>query len=194
MEFKEEKNLRAHLAKTLGPELDGLPQARTDISMGLAKLFETEIYSSHPAVGFALLVPEYKWVIRDDDLKLLDFLLTALKAAAAVGFFSMGIAGAPLVGAAAGIGAVVAALFSQAAKKGATVDTFELRLLIMLKANPEGLSTEDITKILRRCGEDVAESAVTATLTGLAKRAVSDGSTTNFVSQDSKLLWRAAGI
>ena len=64
----------------------------------------------------------------------------------------------------------------------------------MLKANPEGLSTDDIIKILRRSQDTIGEATVTATLTGLSKRAVRDGSTVSFVSQDAKLVWRAAGV
>ena len=124
MDFEEKSDLVAYLEKELGPELERLPEVRRGMVGQIARLFEVEVTSPPLSDGFALVVPEYRWVIRDDDLKPLDALLTARKAAAGVGFFTAGITGTPLVGAGAGIGAVVVALYSHAAKKSAKVEPF----------------------------------------------------------------------
>jgi hypothetical protein len=133
-------------------------------------------------------------VIRDDDLKLLEKLGDALKAAAAAGFFSA-VLSAPQL-ATAGVGLLVAAaqLVRQAMKKGARLEPFDFRVLWLLKANaPAGLTTDEIVAVLRRT-ELVEPAAVEAALARLASHVVADGSTAAFASRDAAGRWRAAGV
>jgi hypothetical protein len=191
MHFDEERELKRFVVE----RLQGTGLA-TEILEGFAVKFDVEKQRIVPRAepgSLGLILPRWRWVIRNDDLKVLDAMADGMKSAAAVGFFVHAATSTQLLSAGAGMLAVVARLIRQAVVKGATVDEEELRMLLLLAANPEGLLINEVVEILNR-SESVSAEKVQQVLDRLAKHAVADGSTAAFVSVDGAGRWRAAGV
>jgi hypothetical protein len=155
-----------------------------------------EYTESAPPGGQRFLVHKKRYVIRDDDLRLMDVLADGLKAAAGAGFFLLAVSG-PQVVITGIVGVIVAGarLLRQAKTKGAELEPGAFRVLYILKANePTPLSVDDITGILRRTAPDTTAEWVTQRLTELEKHFVNEGSVVPFACKDSVGNWRANGV
>jgi len=136
-----------------------------------------------------------RWVIKDDDLKLLESLFDGLKAGAAAGL----IVGEPTTATfAAGIVAIVAAVFKlgrQMRKKGRTLSELEYQVLAVLSSSADGLSESHLHTRLEVIAHRTIDIAVLReTLKALEAIALSDGSVTALVSLDAAGVYRASGV
>jgi hypothetical protein len=140
-----------------------------------------------------LKIPVVRWVIKDDDLKLIEALTDGFKAGAAAGF----LAGQPVKGAVAGgvVGIVAAAvkLGRQIAKKGRRLSRLEYSVIAALNGIDVGLTESQLLTWL------VAQSSYTAgEIQGAIKRleaiALPDGTVTALISRDADGKLRVAGI
>lgn len=140
------------------------------------------------------ILRKFRWVIRDDDLKLLDALTDAVKSAAAVGFFTAALNSSQLASATVGLLVAGAKLARQSLKKGARLEPLPFRVLLLLKANaPGGLREAELLDILRRVSPELRLADVLAALTGL-ECAAADGSIQRFAAKDGTGRWHANGV
>lgn len=190
MQFDDEDALQQFVAASL--KGSGLPLA--EIGKSASKLgFDREAIPPPPRPdGLGFIIPRYRWIIRDDDLKLLDAVSEGFKSAGAAGFFFHAVHGGPLASAIGGIVVASVRLVRQARNKGAIVSPAELRILIVLKTNPDGLTPPEVAAILSQ-SVPTTDADVRQVLNRLAKYAVGDGSTTPFVAEDGDGRWRVNG-
>lgn len=180
---------RAELARRgIGAELAAnLTDAVAD------ELTETRM-KSPPRGGFGLMLPIVCWVIRDDDLALLESLWAGLTAAAGADFFQQSPSASVLTG-------IVAAVFKtvrKAAKKGVSLNPLQYRLLLGLKRSERGWTVTEATTwvnaTLGSDGTEMTEDSICAELKALAKVRVRDGSVIALAMEDHDGRWSAAGL
>ena len=191
LEFEGEEPLQTFVAE----RLKGSGLHDEDIRKSATKLgFEKEVIpTSGRPDGLGLVLNRYRWVIRDEDLKLLETVSEGFKSAAAADFFLHAVPGGQLASATAGVLVAAVRLVRQARNKGTRIGPAEFRMLVLLKTNPEGLTPAEITAILKR-SIPTTEDEVRRVLANLAKYAVGDGSTSAFVAEDGQGRWRVAGV
>ena len=140
------------------------------------------------------LVRHARWVIRDDDLKLLDALLDGVKASASAGFFHSLDVKDPTKW--ASLAAILAALFKiiqQATTKGARLDARYFQVVAELHSS-DGLKRDQLLARLRAHDSTWTSEELDSVLQRLSKYPTRDGSTRAFVSERPGEVWSAAGV
>jgi hypothetical protein len=128
--------------------------------------------------------------IRDEDLKLID-----LACAAVIGGASLASGVSPWPTGAAVLAATIKTAYAWN-KKGAYLRAPQVRILLALKANPDGLLLQGLTRWLAdRYGQPPwNEDYVRQEMDGLKQVQLPDGTTVAMVMEDRYHLWFVAGI
>ena len=153
------------------------------IADAYAKCFETEV---EPDPDSRLVITAWKWVIRDDDLKLFDALTKAISAAASLNFF---VDKSITVGFVTTIIITVVSLFYNVARKGAKLSEEQCSVLVALKAFDIPVSANELALHMK-----LPEDSVNELLVSLQKVRLSDGSVVAIATLDGNGFWQAAGV
>lgn len=185
MEFKSRRELAGFLTERLSRS--GLPEEiSAEVAQDLLPLLGEP---QARAKGFRRIFAK-RWAIRDDDLKLIDFICSGLSvgALAATG-------GPALAVGAAAVTALVKVVFALV-KKGVKITPAQHKILLGLKAGPGGRTVEELAGWLRESypGEDWPTAAVEAELTALQSIALNDGTVARLADKSSGNRWHAAGV
>ncbi|WAS95259.1 hypothetical protein [Nannocystis punicea] len=184
----------ANVIAEYASRIDALSEdlARRFASAIAAEFVTMRLPSPRPGT-FSLMVPVTRWVVRDDDLKLMDSVWAATAAAASVNFFAGTVTNQALVG-------IAAALFKTGRsimKKGVHLDPLQYRILSILRAAPGGLSIESLHAALLEIDASnppFSHGDVSEFLTILSKIRLSDGTVVSLASQDGEGRWSASGV
>ncbi len=132
--------LRNRLPETsLPPDLPSL------VAQNLLPMWAKPAETVQPVRGRPAHVTRFRWVIRNEDLKLLDSVLDGLKASAAVGFFLIpAVSAAAALAAAAGIFAGLLKLAYNVVIKGAILSARNYSIIAALFNRPDGLTDQEI--------------------------------------------------
>jgi hypothetical protein len=177
--------------------------ARASVSPEVAEAFAAhaiqqfrEIDLSGPGLPpghIGWVVPKFRWVIRDDDLRLADALLKAVGAAAGANFFVGSVTATAVIG-------VASALFTMCftiRRKGAIISERETQLLVALNASREPLSAAELADRLNSMKVDDNPWNVEETehlLESLQRVRLRDGTVVAIVARDGHGLWACAGV
>ncbi len=191
MEFESEHEarqyLRAHLSSTLPT---GEAASVGDELLGVFVTYKESRFER----GFALIVPVARWVIREDDLKLVEALIDGAKAGVIGGFLLGNLTEVGIMGGAVGLLASALKLGRQVATKGQRLTPLQFAVLIVL-LDPLGATAEQLlAKVDLYTGRLNEAGDVMQALDDLRSIAVSDGTVLSLVSQDARGVWRAAGV
>lgn len=143
-----------------------------------------------PRGGLGMVVGRY--VIRDDDLSLLDALRAAVLAAAPTSFFL----DAPTTASVTGLLAAVVTVADRLRRKGARLGPIPLHVLMCLRASPRRLSAAEVAHRLNAASDDRPWTVDEAEreLVGLQSVPLGDGSVASLVSRDADGRWATAGV
>lgn len=155
MEFKVIEACEAYIGPRLEPGLCHLEQ---EMRKAFVASVATQFLSpgqSAPTKAFALKIG--RWVVRDDDLKLVDELNKALVAAAGVGFFLDG----TKVSAAAitGVALAMVAVLRNAVRSSASLSDDQLAVLVALANASERPTTEALLDAIESANAAVPEAS-----------------------------------
>lgn len=172
-------NLAEGLASSLSPAFIELPDGQTPKdSLDRSKYMNATL----------------RWVIRDDDLKLLESFTQGVQAAGGVGFFMYQLPGHTMAGALTGIAVAVFKLIRQVMRKGARLNPLQVKVLLTLKREANGATAAELAQLLSNDQEKWTETEALADLTALTEVAISDGTVEALVQHDHELRWRVAGL
>jgi hypothetical protein len=181
--------LRQRFPKTSLP-----PEALSLVARDMSPIWEELSETVRPARSRPAHVASFKWVIRNDDLKLLDSVLDGLKASAGVGFFIL--AGVTVTGgtvAAAGILAGFLKLAYNAASKGAILSTRNYSIIATLFGQPAGLTDQEILDRLLTTEPSWTIEEIREGLTMLSEIPSRSGKI-SLVWKSADAQWRTTGV
>jgi hypothetical protein len=141
------------------------------------------------------MAPVKHWVVRDDDLKLMDSVWSAIIAAAGTSFFQASVT----LSAVTGIAAAVFKLARSILKKGVSLDPLQYKILSILRAAPEGLLIDELSQSLNQTLEldqfnQFSALDAETELRALSKVRLRDGSVISLVTEDGRGKWGVNGI
>ncbi len=164
------------------------------LAEAIAEELSEERTRESPPGSLGLMLPVVCWVIRDEDLALLDALWAGLTAAASVNFFQQSLTVSAITG-------IVAAVFKtvrKAWKKGASIGPLQYRLLLGLRRSERGLTVAEATAWVNAAvdldGAGLTEDSVREELKVLSKVRLRDGSVVALAMEDHEGRWSAAGL
>jgi hypothetical protein len=162
-------------------------QMSKDVAQELSKLFHS---SPAKPKGFQRLVGNC-WAIRDDDLKLIDFICSSLLAGVVFVATTN-----PVIVVGAGAVAATFKLIYAFMKKGARLTQNQHQILLGLKKSSSGYTIEELTDWLsvsyRTKGWN--RSVVEAELKALQAIPLNDGTVVQLVNRDNRDKWYPAGV
>jgi hypothetical protein len=137
------------------------------------------------------MIPKTYWVIRNDDLKLMDTLWPAICAATAV----ISLKSLTATATAAILGSTFK-IVRAARTKGVRLGRFQHCLIMALRASDDGSTIQDLVSRMRSMlnQEDLSEQEVLTELNALTKIRLTDGTVVNLAAQDASGLWSATGV
>lgn len=172
-----------------------LSEAEATVFLAETHLLNKEsIERNVPPGGSPVLIPHFHWVIKNDDLALMDAILDGVRSAAAAGFF----VGAPLAhpaewAAIAGIAAPILKVCRNALRKGKTLDPDTYAVLAAVKALGP-VSERTILESLRTHDAKWTLDAVRSALVLLKAMPMTNGEPRQLASEDGSGEWRTAGL
>jgi hypothetical protein len=181
-----------HLAERLAA--DGLAEVELRQLPILEGLIDRTEIAGAPSVSSAspALVHRFHWVIRTDDLRLVDLVVDAMVKLFGAGLLFVAIpSAAPAVAVATIVGEGVK-LLSRAREKGARLDPPTFLLLTTLRANGP-MTAEDLAILLHAIDLSWTREATDATLRRLLTYPARDGSALALVADDSGT-WRTTSV
>ncbi len=147
-----------------------------------------------PPGSFALMLPVKCWVIRDDDLALVDSLWAGVTAAAGANFIQHSLSASALVG-------IVAAVFKtvrKAVRKGVSLGPLQFCLLLGLRRSSRGLTVSETTAWVNMAAgsdsADLTEDSIREELNALTRVRLDDGSVAALAMEDHEGRWSAANL
>ena len=141
-----------------------------------------------------MLVPRFRWVIKNDDLALADAILDGVRAAASAGFFATVQVSAPAQwGAAVALFAAVFKVVRNALRKGVVLDARTYSIVTIVKKSGPLTGEELLVHVQKIHANETAES-VRPALEALKAMPMRDGTVRALVAQDGAGRWVAAGI
>ena len=147
-----------------------------------------------PEGGSPMMIDRFRYVIRKDDLKLIDAILDGIKVAAPVGFFgASGISGTAEV--AAVIGLIIAGfkICRDAILNGRVLDPITYAVLYQLKKNGP-LQEADLLNRLQDKKTEWTDEIIRDALETLKSLPMKGGMFRELVKQDSQGFWHAVGV
>lgn len=149
---------------------------------------------SVPEGGSPMMIERFRYVIRKDDLRLIDAILDGIKVAAPVGFFgASGISGTAEM--AAVIGLIIAGfkICRDAIFNGKVLDPITYAVLYQLK-NKGPLLEADLLSQLREKKTEWTDEIIHDALETLKSLPMKSGLFRELVKQDSQGFWHAVGV
>jgi hypothetical protein len=147
-----------------------------------------------PPGGSPVLIPHFRWVIKNEDLALMDAILDGVRSGASAGFFA--VAGVTQVAEWAAIAAIAASVFKlcrNAIRKGKTLEPDTYAVLSTVKALGP-MSERTIFESLHAHDKKWTTEAVHAALVALKSMPMTSGEPRQLVAEDGGGEWRAAGL
>jgi len=171
--------------------------SETDVAAFLAEaqlIGKESVERTVPPGGSPVLIPHFRWVIKNDDLALMDAILDGVRSAAAAGFF----VGAPLAhpaewGAIAGIAVPILKVCRNAIREGKTLDPHTYTVLAAVKSLGP-ISESALLESLCTHDKKWTLEAVRAALMSLKAMPVANGEPRQLVSENESGQWRTAGV
>jgi hypothetical protein len=156
----------------------------------------TEKREPPPRPGSAgLRVPVLRWIIKDDDLKLLESIFDGLKAGAAAGLIVGEPTTATIVTGVVGIAAAAAKLGRQMLRKGRKLTELEYQVLAALSSAGNGMTETQLVAWMEiTTRRTKSEAEIRDAINSLQSIALADGTLTSLVSRDAAGLLRAVGV
>ena len=147
-----------------------------------------------PPGASPVLVPHFRWVIKNEDLALMDAILDGVRSAASAGFFV--VTGVGQIAEWAAIAAVAASIFKlcrNAIRKGKTLEPDTYAVLSTVKELGP-ISESAVFESLRAHDGKWTADAVRSALVALKAMPMNSGEPRQLVSEDSAGEWRTAGL
>lgn len=143
-----------------------------------------------PRGGLGMVAGRY--VIRDDDLSLLDALRAAVLAAAPTSFFLEH----PTTASVTGLLAAVVTVADRLRRKGVRLGPIPFHVLMCLRASPRRLSAAEVAHRLSAASDDRpwTVDAAERELIELQSVPLGDGTVASLVSRDAQGRWSTAGV
>jgi len=166
-----------------------------DLATDIARTIDADGFDapSRPSGSMGMMVPNWYWIIRDDDLEFAKSLTTGLAAAATSSLWDGTVSTSAIAGLVGGLLNTARA----ARAKGVQVPALTYKLLLALKTRKEGLSVDEATELLNVMFEDsppLRASDIRDILTNLSATRVGDGSVIAFVGTDCDGRWHGSGV
>jgi hypothetical protein len=184
VDFDNRQKLISALSQRM--TLSGVPQEMSmEVAEQLPSFFEQP---TRPRRGFELVFK--RWAIRDDDVKVIDFICSSLTVGTAAA------TGGPLLAVGAAAVTALIKLTYSCLKKGAKITAMQQRLLLGLKADSRGKTVENLAAWMRGAypGDQSSTAIVERELTVLQAIVLADGSVVALVSKNGGGLWHTAGV
>ena len=197
-----EEEIERRLVGITNPKLEPVVRLLSINDDVLSELMETRSRPREaPSDSFGYVTPplagnfDLRWAVRDDDIDLLEKLLSGVTSTAAVGIAAHifgGVALPPV--------AIVTALanlfvfFRKLRKKGAKLNELQYEILRGLKHSEEGLTVGEIEAWLSSSDCETLGYEVEATLNELSKFRLQDGNVVALTNSDAFGKWSAAGV
>ena len=172
-----------------------LPSGLYDvIAADLLPLWMKKAATVHPPGSRPTHVAALRWVIRDDDLRILDTVLDSLKVSAGAGFFVLpNIASTATIVAAAGLFTGIVKLAYNATSKGVALSPHHYSIISTLFGQRDGLTDEDLLSRLLRSQDDWTIDGVRAGLATLSEAPSRSGKIA-LVWKSADDRWRTTGV
>lgn len=190
MQYSTEEETSSYLTTAFTQR--GMPEAvAEELGQHLVTAFE-EVTFPNPSPGtFAMMVPRIRWVIRDDDLLLLDAVSDGVLAAISTGWILDESAGTQAtVAGIAGVAAASLRVLNQIRRKGARISARNMKVLLALDSSERALSIEEMVEGL----DDLSREEVIAAFEELQKVRLRDGTVESLIAQDATGSWSASGV
>lgn len=147
-----------------------------------------------PPGGSPGLLPRFRWVIRKDDLDVLDAMLSGAQSVVSVGFFVAAGVSAPACWAVVvGILASAWKLVRSASRKGRVLDAVLWKVLLGVRLR-EPISMADLSMALQQSDANWTDAKTEEALQLLSDLPMNDGTTRSLVVCDVDNRWRTVGI
>lgn len=194
--FEDRDSAAHYLASHLPAELDTTQRALATTAFGLVDLFrETGFSVPVEADARRAVIPSLRWVIRNDDLALIDA-LGKVVTASATGGVALVSTGSLSLGAAPPALEILFQLVKvgkAVRAKGATLEPNEFQVLMALRSHAAGLSIGRLQEILPNHAPFDSEDSLEALLHHLDKFPTRSGGV-SLVWRSADQLWRARDI
>lgn len=193
--FEKQENAKNFLQIAIAKNLNVSSDLAKEAAEKLVSVYREECRGLRTPGVSGMLIKPFKWVIRDDDLKLMQAVFEGLKAATQAGFFTA--AGVPIPAKWTGAVAIAAVIFTvakQALTKGKRLDKRDFEVLYTLNSNKDGFKSEELHKKLHSKNDSWTEEEVEERLKNLKKIPVKNGTLKSFTVQEANDRWRTVGI
>lgn len=176
-----------------------IPNISVEKSRLLANNIKNEIkhldFSNSDDKALSFIIPKFNYVIKNEDLPILESLFDGLKTAAGADFFMKASSGNAntMWAAAIGIFSTLFKLYKNLKNKGKTVTSRQFQILMALNNYPEGLELGFIKLILEPHNVELTEEQLQHDLEELGEIYTNDGSKRQLVILE-KNLYRSIGI
>ncbi len=197
IEFDSADKATAHISDLLRRQLsvtDPTSSAFPLAARDLLSIWAQQAETVQPVRGRPAHIAALRWVIRDDDLKLLDAILDGMKASAGAGFFILG--GLTVTGTAAAAAAIFAGMLKlayNALSKGATLSVPDYSVIAVLFAQSGGLTDQEILDRLSTSEPNWTIDQVRERLAALGEIPSRSGKI-SLVWKGADGRWRTAGV
>lgn len=197
VEFDKNEDASAYLAGFLATRLSDSSVSSGSIPLlaqDLLSVWAVPVETVRPPNVRPAHIAGLKWVIRDEDLKVLDSILDGVKASAGAGFFAMaGITAVPHVVAGVGITAAFLKLAYNAVTKGVRLSPEDYSILATVIGKPSGLLAEEIYDRLAKVEPNWTVEAISQRLTSLTEIPNKSGKIA-LVWKSADNRWRTTGV
>jgi hypothetical protein len=147
-----------------------------------------------PPGGYPVLAKRFRWVIRNDDLNLLDCILEGLRGTASAGFFfAAGVSAPAEWGAVVGLAAALFKVWRSVLRRGQELSPDLFSVLVALK-NGGPATTEELAARLLKTDPKWSGAAVQSILDALKSLPMSDGTVRQLVAKGYNEQWQVSGL
>jgi hypothetical protein len=197
MEFNDEQMVHNHLLNRLPILAQMDPEWRShslDCISSVFKNYELPMSNGREVRHMSYMVPKIYWVIRDEDLPIIESFLAGFASAAAVGFFAPGSADQNrLMTAAAGLIATCYKIYRAVSGKGKFLSQIDYKILLCLKNNDGGLDTHRLLSMLNLTKDTITVIDLENRLKALQTIHTTDGSKRELIFIENQL-FKVRGI
>ncbi len=181
------RNGIAHVS-TLYEQFPGLEEA-------VILEFRIEDVSKIRPGALALSIKKFRWVIKDDDIQLIESIFDGLKSAAGANFF-LTVASAPRTAFVTSIVGIAGALFKilrNARNKGKVLAKEQFKVIVCLKNHPEGLTFDQLYSLINISAETITKDELMTVINSLRTIYSSNGNKIELVILENNF-YKAPGI
>jgi hypothetical protein len=194
--FESEAELQSfladHLTTTTTPTRGFSDQSQAALLSSLAPLWSEPSDPTAPRTRAS--ISALRWVIRDEDLKLLDAIISGITLSASAGFLlSAVVSPSAMSTAIINITVALMKLLYNAHQKGATLSKEDFALISLLKSKPDGLQEQEISSQLAAAGINCPPEELRRRLRSLLEVPTRSGKTA-LVWESAEHIWRSSGV